>query len=664
MPQIFYWPLRSASVTALTVVAVLGWASVAASAAEPLPADIPTSSMMVSELVKQSALAAERIENVGERINLLATTLYSMRGMSPEELQPVQVLLSREVAKPENQDLIYQRIGYLQPEILLQFARQLPEGPRREHALGYLVSSLSDTDVARQCLHEIKDPSRYVVALLFFACRAKDLNEAKQCLSEIERRGWPPSYNSRPQFYGSALERFVSEHFDEVVSYIRAELPADAAKETLGNIARNLELFKKQPDVAARIRILIAPPTIPESFDAANATKLLLSGYAKREPQKALKIFDEYVAPTVKGQEEFSVLASLAPAGIDEVVKRAEGIATAIHWHKHLLIGQVLMRCTTFVGPEAVLEWLRDSPPSVTRDTSIEFVASHLEVWWKSPVIREVNAKKLVDDLSSLLLQIGSPFNRRKASEHVIGLAKQTETDVPQALQDEFLRLFREEASRRDEDDRRSEISRVYELLPVELQLEAMERDFSTSELQTRANLVRRASLSPDQKTAWFVEFLGESQKIVDPGQRANALSGLGGDLWEHEPERALPLLWESLTLARQLKLKPVAPNLDDGPGYHGYHYPPTDADEALGPVSSSPEGNEQRRTEALWNFARKFDDQEDRDAVLELLGKRLVARKEYDKATGIANLIGSRLRAARLFAATAAAQSGKIQAD
>src|SRR6478735_622499 len=143
-------------------------------------------------------------------------------------------------------------------------------------------------------------------------------------------------------------------------------------------------------------------------------------------------------------------------------------------------------------------------------------------------------------------------------------------------------------------DDRRREISDIYDILPVELQAEAMEREIRKATLQTRTYLLQQASLSAEQKATWLLKFLAESRDIVDPRQRANALSGLGGDLWEHEPERALPLLWESLALARQLNLKPIPPNIDDGPGYHGYHYPPTDADEALGPVSSSLVGNDE----------------------------------------------------------------------
>jgi hypothetical protein len=126
-----------------------------------------------------------------------------------------------------------------------------------------------------------------------------------------------------------------------------------------------------------------------------------------------------------------------------------------------------------------------------------------------------------------------------------------------------------------------------------------------------------------------------------------------------------LPILWESLALARQLSLKPIPQNIDDGPGYHGYHCPPTNADEALGPPAlSTRKSNEQHGTQALWAFARQLDDEADRDAVLEVLGKRLVAQKEYAKAAGVASLISSRLRSARLLAATAVAQSGKKQPE
>src|SRR5436190_12535806 len=104
MPKLCYH-LTRLGLSTLATAAIVECLSALALAAEPLPKEIPTSSMTVAELVKQSALAVQRIEGVRERTTVLAVTLYDMRGMSREELLPLENLLSLEVAKPENEDI-------------------------------------------------------------------------------------------------------------------------------------------------------------------------------------------------------------------------------------------------------------------------------------------------------------------------------------------------------------------------------------------------------------------------------------------------------------------------------------------------------------------------------------------------------------------------------
>ena len=69
---------------------------------------------------------------------------------------------------------------------------------------------------------------------------------------------------------------------------------------------------------------------VPDCQDAADATKSLLHhGYAKHFPDHAVELFDRHFRSTIKGQEKFSTLSQLAPAGLEVVVKRAEEIAPA-----------------------------------------------------------------------------------------------------------------------------------------------------------------------------------------------------------------------------------------------------------------------------------------------------------------------------------------------
>ncbi len=146
----------------------------------------------------------------------------------------------------------------------------------------------------------------------------------------------------------------------------------------------------------------------------------------------------------------------------------------------------------------------------------------------------------------------------------------------------------------------------------------------------------------------------------MDEQQKARALSGVGGALWSVHLEEALPVLWESLTLARDLGLKPLPFGDTTGPGYNGWYYPPTNADEALGLIHVHYVLWERPNPSGIWKFASKLNDRDDREAVLQALGGLFVERKEYSKATGLAFLLTSPRRRAWLFADIAAAQCGK----
>jgi hypothetical protein len=125
-----------------------------------------------------------------------------------------------------------------------------------------------------------------------------------------------------------------------------------------------------------------------------------------------------------------------------------------------------------------------------------------------------------------------------------------------------------------------------------------------------------------------------------------------------------LKVLWESLAVSRQLGLKPVETNIDDGPGYHGWRYPPTNADEALGPVAQGAANAEPCQAEALWTFASSSETTDDREAIIEALGKLLIKRKELARSTGLAFLITNAARRASVLRAIAMAQSDKPTRD
>jgi hypothetical protein len=145
---------------------------------------------------------------------------------------------------------------------------------------------------------------------------------------------------------------------------------------------------------------------------------------------------------------------------------------------------------------------------------------------------------------------------------------------------------------------------------------------------------------------------LAEAKQLPDREQKAKALSGVGGALWWVDADESLVMLWESLSLARELGLKPLELGDTTGPGYNGWYYPPTSADEALGLVFLEAIGHSAPNADPFWAFARKLENADDREAVLEAAGKLLVKQKDLTRANGIATLLASPIRRTRLLIA------------
>jgi len=652
--------IRAAAAAVSFAVAIVCFTA-ATFAADPLLASIPSRRVTTAALLEQSAIAVEQIAWNSERIRVLARILFDLRDMPEEDLKPLLDILRRETGRPENLLSIIEHADALRAAapIVLPLARQLTDEKRRDHSLCLLSQSLQDTDLAKRVVREIKDPPSYALAQMQFASRSQSLEEAKECLAEAKRVGWPPYRGSQGYTYGRALARFAPERLDDVVAYIRSELAANDAVEALGVLAADFDTFHKLPATAAKL-FKDAAALVPTCTNPMAAVNVLNRyGYVKHFPLEATELFDRFI-PAAAGWGKMSAsITALAPAGLDAVVARGDHFAPVVNGTTWRHVAPLIASVSWQTGPDPVLAWLQDQPPSPLREAVIASLATTLDYESSRRGRQGGRPAVWVEQLIALHAEIRDPDARRETGQNLLRFARQASLDVPQSIHDDWLNLFREYTAGLEDDRRQDEINSNFELLPEVEQRIEIERQFAIPELPRAANLVRRSSLSPVDKKTLFARLLKEVGNIKTAEKKAAALSGLGGDLWEFDPDGSLSCLFESLSLARWLALKPIGQNIDDGPGYHGWRYPPTTADEAIEPVLKTRGADLDQATAAIWALARRLDNEEDRDAVLAALGKRLVLQREYEKAAGVTFLLLSPPRRAVLFAAVAVEQSG-----
>jgi hypothetical protein len=92
--------------------------------------------------------------------------------------------------------------------------------------------------------------------------------------------------------------------------------------------------------------------------------------------------------------------------------------------------------------------------------------------------------------------------------------------------------------------------------------------------------------------------------------------------------------------------------------------FPLATADETLGFGPRGFKGNLDDVTKTRWAFAKRLDDVDDRDVILESIAAILVHQRQFQRASGVASLITNPARQAKATAAIAAALSGKTRDD
>jgi hypothetical protein len=639
-------------------------------ASEPLPAEIPAKSLTTKELLQQAARSVERIEDRRERIRTLSLILYDLRRMSRDELQPFIEIVTREAEQPESQELL---IGHAEclapyvPAIVFRIASSLPEGRGRESPLTYVVRACADSNpqMAREALQQIKDPSRRVSALGAFTYRSTNLEEVKKCLIEIKQIGYRPGEQSPPEiYYAGGLEKFLPDRFAAVLDCVKADLSPNSAVDALGHMASSIRFYRQ--DTATLARLLAAGTEIVPNCEnpAKAAESLLYHGYAMHDPAGALRLFDQFIRPTASPETSFSFLGQFADQGVETVVAKAEQLAAATKLHSEDVVPEAIRGAFDITGPDMIIDWLKRSPASSIKDAALEEIAGDLSHYdlTRKPTAAQVQA--WVSQLLDMLPSISKPQEKKRAFASVSFLAAKHRLNVSAGIREEYARWLRASNAGRDADSWRQEMFTSIYLLPDNVQREAIDREFTARSARTCAEFVSRSALTADEKRTWYQKLLAQTRALPDRRERAIALSGLGGALWPLDPELSLQVLWESLVLARELNLQPAPQNIDFGPGYNGWDYPVTTADEAMGGVFYEPSDDSAASIRALWIFARKLENVPDREAVLDALSKLLVKQQDYPRAAGIASLITSPIRHARLSAAVAAAQSGKAREE
>jgi hypothetical protein len=636
-------------------------------AAEPLPEHIPLRMVASRELIAEAAAALDRETDLHKRYGATTHLLYYLYLFPHEELSPLIAVLERDAPKVHDESLLSSTRGTLihfSPDLALKLCRNVQDERMRDHWLGELVVTVSKSDPgrARRIFEEVKDPAARVTTVLELAESGKaDFDETKTALADPAGFGWRGYGSSGRAFiYGNTLAWFTTDHYDEVVGFVRSQLQAEDAVRALCQMAAVCRSQHDKPELAARLmaaaKELVA--NCPKPMQAA--TTLLNYGYAQHDRQRAMELVDTYWRSPSEPLEAHQLLIGTDPA---TALANAEQIAERYHFDSAKMLLAALSRIASVRGPSATLNWLQDAAPSPLRDSAVGAIAAALSTYATNHRVKGAMVQEWVDLLSEYALQIDDRKLRWIACNAIHELAEYHAALMPGSIEQERAKL----ASVLEPNFVQFERQRYLGLLSfdkqrAEIKKQWQHRDDNTIDrIRATAAIVRDSTLSLDEKREWFDKLLEEVRKIPDLKERAAGLSGLGMALSSFDHERSLSVLYEELCLARKIGLKGEYHDVGDS---LGTVFPLATAEETLGFSCLGINGNLDDVVKARWAFAHQLEDAEDRDVFLESLGNVLIRRQQYQRAAGIVPLMQSAVRQAKASAAIAAAQSGKTRND
>lgn len=659
---------------AFATLAVFAWPSFPTLAAEPLSAEIPSRAATVEQLVKQITQAASTIDSSEERLTLLTDLINDVHAVPFEQRRTLTELFEQDALRvTDEQRLFGTRTTFFiaSPDLALRFARRMKQQRFRDAWLSDLVAYYMsrDRERGRALLAEIEGRESRAAALIWIARdNSSEFDQVRSALIEAKSIGIPVRrFGPERSVFADSLARFTPGHLNEIVTFLKSQFTVEDTVEVLCVAAFQCRKVLNEPELGARL-LDAAANLVPNSTAPANPTKtVLLYGYADRNRQNAIELFDKYLAdgvPKLPATEERAI--QLALVGTDPVtaLANAERIAVRCNWAKDEVLGFAIPRIAQLHGGALPLQWLQEATPSSSRDLAVASVAAALKDYINGKQLEAGVVQGWVNILSQCAIDIRDERIQFSACEQILKLAEAGSATVSQPIRSAYVRLsLRDEArgvGRSPDylrllsiDKQRAEIVRRWEQPPVNYV------EGEVGRIRATAWFVRDSTLPVGEKRAWFERLLAQAHQITNLSWRASTLSALAIALGNIDPDLSLRVHWEELALAKQLGLKPTIHDWGDGLGtMHALATP----DEAIEFTFRDLVAGDERIVNVLWSFVKTLENDDDRKASLEAIGKLLIVRQDFSHAAGVAALLSDPIRQARLSAKIVRAYTEKVK--
>lgn len=635
---------------------------------QPLPEKIPAASTTSDAVAQESIDTIMSVPDPEGRWSLGARLLRELYWTKQNQRQRLLDMLENDVAHVKDEDRLVgsrENINLFAPDLALKIARRLKDAWHRESWLGELAWRVSGPPgYGKQLLQEINIPEARVSALVNLATSNQfDFAEVSSWLGEVMRLGGPGTWRSSGYIFGDALSRFVSERRDEVSRFVKSQLKPDESIYALGKMSFNVARLRNDQDTA-RWLLDEAAALVPKAVKRDKAVMdLFYCGYGRLRPEEAIRLFDEFMMPTISESNIDYPFSMLCGVDFRVALPRLQGAAQRLNLSYVDVLPKVIGRAVQG-GPNEVLAWVQDIPPSPLRDAVVVSIAGGLCGYATNSRPQGVVVQKWIDALWALTTQIRDPKEKWSACEGLVALAWHGRLTVSQDIDNELTRLFPEVESVLKPWQREfAEIKHLHRL-PLDEQRGRIRKRIAPTmtdgDVRSVATLVRASSLPDEERRSYYRELITQAHSMKEVRKQSSALSGISISIKQIDCRWALEVMWEAFGIARK-------GGLPTGFGWCsqfdslGPVDPPASAQEALDSLTETERTADDRTAEALWSFAHTVNSTE-RDTVLAALCKVLLRQGEIDKTVGVARLIATPWKRASRLASAAAALHSRSQ--
>jgi hypothetical protein len=622
-------------------------------------------------VVQELTALLNGIADAKSRWTALVPALGCLPSLDADLRQPLADLAERTALELDDDALLVgsrESLSRFDPDLSLRVARRVRDKSRRDSWLSEMVrhrdtrARYSVQDIVRA----VETPDARAKALIdAVAFGRADLATTEAALGEAMELGWSHGLQAPGYVFAERLSRFLPESAGQVAAFVKGHLSPDESVTSLCRLAWGASFWHKDDELADRLRGQAAA-LVSRTEDPARAVQTLLRGnYARTAPAEALRLFDEFVLPTVTPNSY--PLSELCRIDMEAALTRIGDVASRSgHAHDELL-RQVIRSAAWDQGLDSLLPWAEKQPTSPLREALVAsiangvvgFVGNHSS--WGSGFSAQV--QDWVGRLWALAKGIHDPPTKWRVCEALVRLSRQGPTVLlPLGVEEQVAHLFPDVESS-FEPFWREHYERTYlGLLPVAEQEERIRRlvepVMKGHDIRRAAAMTRSSTLPDQQKAVLYCELVARAGTMADPKDRASALSGIALCLSELDLARALDALWEAVRLAQESGLRPSGQNCVVD--FLGSVLPPASMGEALDYLRQGIAVDLDHRLEQLWSFARTLPPQEG-DSVLDLIGQRLVSLEDPQRAFGVSRLIADPERRSRLLACIVSALRPKL---